>query len=143
MKSYMITTSYLPRRSLPESGRARVHGQPIQVLVPVEERVERSLVVVSAGDHQSFDRAGARPGRVEIRRQRDRAGRGPFAPPGEGGDEFPLVHRRRIMAERDAQDTPLAATGGDENGLLFAATAPASSTAVAITSAPGRLVRPR
>src|SRR5262249_61641113 len=54
---------------------------------------------------------------------RDRAGGGPFGPPREGGDELALPYRRQVVAQRAAEDTPLAESAGEEDGLALAAAA--------------------
>ena len=113
-----MTTSYLSRRSLLEGGRADVDGQPIEILVSVEERVERGLVIVAAGDQQPSDCAGGGPSRSRFRRQRDRVGGGPFGPSGERGDEGGLVHRRQVVAQGEVNDTSPAVPGNDDGGDL-------------------------
>ena len=53
-----MTTSYLPRRSFLNAVALVTTGSRVELLVSVEERVERGLVIVPAGDQQAFHGAG-------------------------------------------------------------------------------------
>ena len=66
----MITTSYLPRRSALKAVALVRMGSASELRVPVEDRVERGLVVVPSGDQQSLRTAlGLRPSGAAVPRQ--------------------------------------------------------------------------